>query len=104
MLRSSFSKAESRQHSDAPHVPDRSHFPIGERIHDGVDSCEVRGVENVGSLNAKLQRARFLYSDGLAQVHIKDDLSGPLDGVAAGVTERSAIGICATAVGSRRAG
>src|SRR5258708_18840419 len=92
MLTSSFSKTEPRQHSDAPHVPDRSHFPIGERIHDGVDSREVRGVENVGSLDAKLQRARFLNRDRLAQVHIKDDLSGPFDGVAAGVTDRSAIG------------
>src|SRR6266404_7580797 len=98
------SKAEPRQHSDAPHVPDRRHFPIGERIHDGVDGGEVRGVENVGSLNAKLQRARFLYGDCLAQVHIKNELSGPFDGVAAGVTKRSAIGICATAAGSGRAG
>src|SRR5260221_6467406 len=100
MLPSSFSKAESRQHSDAPHVPDRRHFPIGERIHDGVDGGEVRGVENVGSLNAKLQRARFLYGDGLAQVHIKNDLSGPFDGVAPSITERSAIPRCADARGS----
>src|SRR5258707_12628017 len=98
------SKAEPRQHSDAPHVPDRRHFPIGQRIHDGVDGGEVRGVENVGSLNAKLQRARFLYGDGLAQVHIKNDLSGPFDGVAPGITERSAIRICADARGSGPSG
>src|SRR5260221_562129 len=76
----------------------------GERIHDGVDGGEVRGVENVGSLNAKLQRARFLYGDCLAQVHIKNDLSGPFDGVAPGITERSAIRICAGARGSGPSG
>src|SRR5260221_13497661 len=104
MLPSSFSKAESRQHSDAPHVPDRRHFPIGERIHDGVDGGEVGGVENVGSLNAKLQRARFLYGGGLAQVHIKKDLSGPFDGVAPGITERRGLWICADARGSGASG
>src|SRR5712675_3004868 len=60
----------------------------------------MRGVEYIGSLNAQLQRARFSHGDGLAQVHIKNDLPRSFNDIAPGVPEGTAAGVCAT--GARR--
>src|ERR1700687_808562 len=97
-------KSEARLQGDTPHASDRSHLAEGKRIHNGVDTLEVRSVENVGGLNAKFQRPRFLNGDDLRQIHVKHDLPGPLDDVSPGIAEGSSVGIHTRGAGSGGAG
>src|SRR5260370_23678671 len=64
----------------------------------------MHGVENVGGLNAKLQRAGFFYRDDFAEVHVKHELPGAVDGVAPGMAEGTSGEVRAGDAGAGRAG
>src|SRR6267154_156899 len=81
------SEPEARGHRHAPHAARPGDLAESEGIHDGVDSREMHGIENIIRGYTQIERSGFFDRDRLVERHVHRDLSWALDNVSSRVAE-----------------